>query len=97
MNSASPPDHRQIFLSGFAPKRLSNRKLDRARATNGTFRRPRLKTPRPTVPLAARGSLSVLFTRRPLLVYAGCAMLFHFANAPLLPRFFMGKPVMAIS
>jgi MFS family permease len=28
---------------------------------------------------------SVLFTCRPLLVYAGCAMLFHFANAPLLP------------
>jgi MFS family permease len=27
----------------------------------------------------------VLFTCRPLLVYAGCAMLFHFANAPLLP------------
>jgi MFS family permease len=29
--------------------------------------------------------LSVLFTCRPLLIYAGCAMLFHFANAPLLP------------
>jgi MFS family permease len=29
--------------------------------------------------------LSVLLTCRPLLVYAGCAMLFHFANAPLLP------------
>lgn len=29
--------------------------------------------------------LSVLFTCRPLLVYAGCAMLFHSANAPLLP------------
>ncbi len=28
---------------------------------------------------------SVLLTCRPLLVYAGCAMLFHFANAPLLP------------
>jgi MFS family permease len=28
---------------------------------------------------------SVLFTCPPLLVYAGCAMLFHFANAPLLP------------
>src|SRR6202008_3634274 len=33
----------------------------------------------------ARSGLSVLFTCRPLLVYAGCAMLFHFANAPLLP------------
>jgi len=29
--------------------------------------------------------LSVLLTCRLLLVYAGCAMLFHFANAPLLP------------
>jgi len=28
---------------------------------------------------------SVLITCRPLVVYAGCAMLFHFANAPLLP------------
>ena len=33
----------------------------------------------------APSGLSVLFTCRPLLVYAGCAMLFHFANAPLLP------------
>ncbi|MBV9395449.1 MAG: MFS transporter [Methylobacteriaceae bacterium] len=29
--------------------------------------------------------LAVLFACRPLLVYAGCALLFHFANAPLLP------------
>ncbi|HEV2675096.1 MAG TPA: MFS transporter [Aliidongia sp.] len=29
--------------------------------------------------------LGVLLTCRPLLVYAFCAMLFHFANAPLLP------------
>jgi MFS family permease len=29
--------------------------------------------------------LMVLLTCRPLLVYAGCALLFHFANAPLLP------------
>jgi predicted MFS family arabinose efflux permease len=29
--------------------------------------------------------LSTLLTCRPLLVYAGCALLFHFANAPLLP------------
>jgi MFS family permease len=29
--------------------------------------------------------LGVLFTCRPLLVYALCALLFHFANAPLLP------------
>jgi MFS family permease len=29
--------------------------------------------------------LSVLLMCRPLFVYAGCAMLFHFANAPLLP------------
>jgi MFS family permease len=29
--------------------------------------------------------LSVLLTSRPLLVYSACAMLFHFANAPLLP------------
>jgi MFS family permease len=28
---------------------------------------------------------SVLITRRPLVVFALCAMLFHFANAPLLP------------
>jgi MFS family permease len=27
----------------------------------------------------------VLLERRPLLIFAGCAMLFHFANAPLLP------------
>jgi MFS family permease len=29
--------------------------------------------------------LKVLLTCRPLLIYAGCAVLFHFANAPLLP------------
>ena len=29
--------------------------------------------------------LSALLTCRPLLIYAACAMLFHFANAPLLP------------
>jgi len=29
--------------------------------------------------------LRVLLTCRPLLLYAGCTMLFHFANAPLLP------------
>jgi MFS family permease len=29
--------------------------------------------------------LSILLTCRPLLVYAACALLFHFANAPLLP------------
>ena len=29
--------------------------------------------------------LSILFTRRPLLIYAVCTLLFHFANAPLLP------------
>ncbi len=28
---------------------------------------------------------AVLFGNRPLLVFAGCALLFHFANAPLLP------------
>jgi MFS family permease len=30
-------------------------------------------------------SWKVLLERRPLLIFAGCAMLFHFANAPLLP------------
>ncbi|HTZ69653.1 MAG TPA: MFS transporter [Acetobacteraceae bacterium] len=30
-------------------------------------------------------SWTVLATCRPLLIYAGCALLFHFANAPLLP------------
>jgi MFS family permease len=34
---------------------------------------------------ASPSGLSVLFKCRPLLVYAVCAMLFHFANAPLLP------------
>jgi MFS family permease len=29
--------------------------------------------------------LSIVLTCRPLLIYAGCALLFHFANAPLLP------------
>jgi len=29
--------------------------------------------------------LGVLLSCRPLLLYAGCAMMFHFANAPLLP------------
>jgi MFS family permease len=38
---------------------------------------------------ASPSGLSVLLTCRPLLVYAGCAMLFHFANAPLLP--FVGQ------
>jgi MFS family permease len=32
-----------------------------------------------------RSGLKVVLTCRPLLLYAGCAMLFHFANAPLLP------------
>lgn len=34
---------------------------------------------------AAPSGLSVLLTCRSLLVYGACAMLFHFANAPLLP------------
>ncbi|MBV9863200.1 MAG: MFS transporter [Alphaproteobacteria bacterium] len=34
---------------------------------------------------AAPSGLALLFMARPLLVYAGCTLLFHFANAPLLP------------
>ena len=34
---------------------------------------------------AAPGGWRAVLECRPLLVYAGCAMLFHFANAPLLP------------
>ena len=34
---------------------------------------------------SASSGLSILVTCRPLLVYAGCTILFHFANAPLLP------------
>lgn len=34
---------------------------------------------------AHAAGLGVLITSRPLLVYAFCALLFHFANAPLLP------------
>ena len=34
---------------------------------------------------ATQGGWRVLLQCRPVLVYAGCAMLFHFANAPLLP------------
>ena len=34
---------------------------------------------------AQPSGLSVLLTCRPLLIYAICALLFHFANAPLLP------------
>jgi len=46
--------------------------------------------PRSQVESGARGSrkvlgLSALVTCRPLLVYGGCTLLFHFANAPLLP------------
>jgi MFS family permease len=33
----------------------------------------------------APSGLSIVVTCRPLLVYAGCTILFHFANAPLLP------------
>jgi MFS family permease len=33
----------------------------------------------------APSGLGVLLSCRPLLLYAGCTMLFHFANAPLLP------------
>ena len=33
----------------------------------------------------APGGWRSLLTCRPLMIYAGCAMLFHFANAPLLP------------
>jgi MFS family permease len=33
----------------------------------------------------APSGLSILATCRPLVVYAGCTILFHFANAPLLP------------
>ncbi len=34
---------------------------------------------------AASAGFGVLLSNRPLLVYAVCALLFHFANAPLLP------------
>jgi MFS family permease len=34
---------------------------------------------------AAPSGLSVLLTCRPLLIFAGCAVLFHFANAAMLP------------
>jgi MFS family permease len=48
---------------------------------------------------ASPAGLSVLLTCRPLLVYAGCAMLFHFANAPLLPlvgqKLAMAHPALA--
>jgi MFS family permease len=33
----------------------------------------------------ASAGIGVLLTCRPLLIFAGCALLFHFANAPLLP------------
>ena len=33
----------------------------------------------------APSGLSILLTCRPLLIYAACTLLFHFANAPLLP------------
>jgi hypothetical protein len=41
----------------------------------------------PGAPETARGGagLKVLLTCRPLLIFGCCALLFHFANAPLLP------------
>jgi MFS family permease len=48
---------------------------ERARGADGAGEADRPQT----------AGLSVLLTNRPLLVFAVCALLFHFANAPLLP------------
>jgi MFS family permease len=44
-------------------------------------------------PAAGPAGLGVLFSNRALLIFGGCALLFHFANAPLLP--FVGQKLAA--
>jgi MFS family permease len=63
-------------LAGFAVLSIPAGAIDHIQARGGEEERN--GEPHPS-------GLSVLLTCRPLLLYAGCTMLFHFANAPLLP------------
>ena len=63
-------------LAAFAVLSIPGGAIDHIQARGGESERN--GAPRPS-------GLNVLLTSRPLLIYAGCAMLFHFANAPLLP------------
>lgn len=63
-------------LAGFAVLSIPADAIDHVQARGGEEERN--GEPHPS-------GLGVLLTCRPLLLYAGCTMLFHFANAPLLP------------
>ena len=63
-------------LAGFAVLSIPARAIDHVQARGGEQEHD--GEPHPS-------GLRILLTCRPLLLYAGCAMLFHFANAPLLP------------
>ena len=69
---------RPVFavLAGFAVLSIPAGAIDHVRARGGEKEHD--GEPQPS-------GLKVLLTCRPLLLYAGCTMLFHFANAPLLP------------
>ena len=63
-------------LAAFAVLSIPAAAIDHIQARGGESEQDGEKRP---------SGLKVLLTCRPLLLYAGCAMLFHFANAPLLP------------
>jgi MFS family permease len=63
-------------LASLAVMSIPARAIDHVRARGGE--KANDSEPQPS-------GLGILLTCRPLLLYAGCAMLFHFANAPLLP------------
>jgi MFS family permease len=64
---------------------ISEREIDAERAHGGALVRQETKHPR----------VPVLLRRRPLLIFAGCIMLFHLANAAMLPL--MGSALTARS
>jgi MFS family permease len=63
-------------LAAIAVLSIPARSIDHARARGGDEQHDGEAQP---------SGLGVLLTCRPLLLYAGCTLLFHFANAPLLP------------
>jgi MFS family permease len=67
------------LLAGFAMLSIPRDAIDQDRARGlGDGDAPEAAGPAPS-------GYSVLIRSRPLVVFAACAMLFHFANAPLLP------------
>ena len=48
-------------------------------------------------PKELQPDIAILFETRPLMIFALCAMLFHFANAPLPSRWSARRLALAIS